>query len=225
MIADPSVRRRDAASSRERLLRAGGRLFAARGPEGATVAMIAREARLNRRMLYHYFGTKEGLYRAVIERAYGEISSVDVALIDTLLPAETLLKRMIRAYHDFFIEHPEVVRLLAWENLREGRSARKLELSAFKAPIVEALRVALARGKKEGRFRSDVDEKQLLISIMALCFFYFSNRFTLGQALGSDLFSPAAIDRRVRHVARLVLDGIRADSRPGAPGKDIERNT
>jgi len=207
--------RRNAEASRERLLKAGVKLFAARGPDGATVAMIAREAGLNRRMLYHYFGTKEGLYRAVIRHAYGQITSVDVALIDTLLPAEELLERMIRAYHEFFIAHPEVVRLLAWENLREGRSARELELSTFKAPIVQALRVALARGKREGRFRADVDEKQLLISCMALSFFYFSNRYTVSRALGFDLLSRRAVERRVRHVVSLLLDGIRADAARG----------
>jgi TetR/AcrR family transcriptional regulator len=135
-----------------------------------------------------------------------------------LLPAEELLEKMIRAYYGFLASHPEFVRLLTWENLRWGRSARALEMDAFKAPIIEALRIALARGKQEGRFRRDVDERQLLISCLALSFFYFSNRHTMSQALGFDLASPAAIESRIQHVLRLLLDGIRAGNGAGLVG-------
>ena len=204
-------RRRNPAASRERLLRAGVKLFSARGPDGATVAMIAREARLNRRMLYHYFESKEGLYRAVIRHAYEELSSIEVELAHVLLPAEELLEKMIRANYRFMAGNPQVVRLLLWENLRQGKAARKIDLSAFKAPIIEALRIALARGKREGRFRRNIDEKQLLISCMALSFFYFSNRHTVSRALGFDMASPGAIDKRIKHVVRLLLSGIRAN--------------
>lgn len=209
--------RRDPEASRERLLRAGVRLFAARGAEGASIAMIAAAARLNRRMIYHYFGSKEGLYRAVIRRAYEQVSSLEVELAHVLLPAEELLEKMVRAYYQFLAGHPEVVSLLTRENLRRGKAARRIGLTAFKAPIIEALRIALARGKREGRFRKDVDEKQLLISCVALSFFYFSNHHTMSEALGFDLLSRRAIERRVRHVVRLVLDGIRTDGlRPSA---------
>ena len=205
-------RRRDPEASRERLLRASMRLFSERGLDGASVDMIARASRLNRRMLYHYFGSKAGLYRAVLKRAYEQIASVEVELAHLLLPVEELLAKMVRAYYDFMVDHPEFVRLLTWENLRQGKAAREINLLPTKAPLIEALRLALTRGKQEGRFREDVDEKQLLISCMALSFFYFSNRHTLSRALAMDMESPAAVDRRVEHVVRLLLDGIRAHS-------------
>lgn len=210
MVAATRKRRRDPAASRERLLRAGLKLFASRGPDGVSVEAIAGEAGLNRRMLYHYFGSKDGLYAAVVERAYQELNSVDVELAYVLLPAEELLEKMIRAYYEFLAGHPEVVRLLTWENLRQGEGLRGLDVSSLKTPIVEALRIALARGKAEGRFRADVDERQLLISCMALSYFYFSNRHTVSRALGIDLTSPEALDARVRHVVKLLLDGIRS---------------
>jgi TetR/AcrR family transcriptional regulator len=212
-------RRRDPEASRQRILEAGVSAFAERGPDAASVADIADRAGLNRRMVYHYFGDKEGLYEAAIRYAYEQISSVEVELSHMLLPAESLLEKMIRAYYHFLASHPDVVRLLTWENLRHGEVARRIDVSSFKAPIIEALRVALARGRQEGRFRNSIDERQLLISCMALSFFYFSNRHTVGQALGFDLTSQAALDRRVRHVVRLLLEGIRADSgsRPAEP--------
>ena len=151
-------------------------------------------------MLYHYFGSKEGLYRASLRHVYGQLSSTEVALADMVLPAEELLERLIRAEYAFLASHPQHVRLLTWENLRRGKAAREADLSSFKAPILEALRIALDRGQREGRFRADVDEKQLLISCLALSFFYFSNQYTLGQALGFDL-DDAGGDREA-HPAR-----------------------
>jgi len=202
-------RGRDPEASRMRLLEAGVKVFADRGPDGASVSMIAKEAHINRRMLYHYFDSKEGLYRAAIRHVYEQLSSTEIALADILLPAEELLARLIRAYYDFLASHPQHVRLLTWENLRQGRSAREADLSSFKTPVIEALRIALDRGRREGRFRADVDEKQLLISCLALSFFYFSNQYTVGQALGFNLASKRAMNERVRHVVNLLLDGIR----------------
>jgi TetR/AcrR family transcriptional regulator len=127
---------------------------------------------------------------------------------------------MVRAYYRFLAEHPEFVRLLSWENLREGRSARRMHLTTLKAPVIQALRIALERGRAEGRFRPDVDEKQLLISCMALSFFYFSNRHTVSMALGVDLASPEAIEQRIAHVLSVLMDGIRSGNglSPATPG-------
>jgi len=201
---------RDPEASRRRLLTAGVRIFSRLGPDGASVSRIVAAARLNRRMLYHYYGSKEGLYRAVLRHVYEQFSAAEVRLADTRLPAEELLARLIHAYYKFLAAHPDHIRLLCWENLRGGRTVRKADIAACKAPIIEALRLALERGRREGRFRRDLDEKQLLISCMALSFFYFSNRHTLSQALGFALGGRRAMARRVRHVVDLLLDGIRA---------------
>ena len=75
-MAGPNGKRaRDAEASRRRLLEAGVKVFSERGPDGGSVSMIARHARINRRMLYHYFGSKEGLYRAAFRHAYEQLSS------------------------------------------------------------------------------------------------------------------------------------------------------
>jgi TetR/AcrR family transcriptional regulator len=205
----PKNHSRDPEASRRRLLEAGVEIFSERGLDGGSVSMIAARAGINRRMLYHYYGSKEGLYRASLRHVYGQLSSTEVALADMVLEVEELLERLIRAEYAFLASHPQHVRLLTWENLRRGKAALDADFSSFKAPILEALRIALDRGQREGRFRADVDEKQLLISCLALSFFYFANQYTLGQALGFDLATPQAIETRIRHVVSLVLDGIR----------------
>ncbi len=211
-MSDKQKRTRDPEATRRRLLEAGIEVFSDHGPDGGSVSMIASAAGVNRRMLYHYYGSKEGLYEAVIRHVYGEFCSIEVELAHVLLPVEDLLRRMIGSYYEFLASHPCHVRLLSWENLRHGRAMRKSDATSMKAPILEALRIALERGQQEGRFRTDGDVKQLLISCMALSFFYFSNQFTVSQALGVSLSSREAIDERVEHVANLVLDGIRVPS-------------
>ena len=206
--AGPS--RRDPAATKARILKAGLKLFSDRGPDATTVEMLAKSARINRRMLYHYFGSKEGLYRAVIRRMYEKSSELEIELSHLMLPAEELLGRLIRAHFEFLSGNPEFVRLLSWENLRHGRTTQKVDLSGLKAPAIQALRLVLNRGKKEGVFRNDLDENQLFISCLALSFFYFSNRYTVSQTLGVDLAKPKAIESRIRHVSELLLDGIRA---------------
>ena len=216
----PSKRPRDPEASRRRLLQAGVKVFSERGLDGGSVSMIAHAARINRRMLYHYFNSKEGLYRAALRRVYQQLSSTEVELADMLLPAEELLARLVRAYYVFLASHPDHVRLLTWENLRQGKASREADLSSFKAPILQALRVALDRGRREGRFRADVDERQLLISCMALSYFYFSNQYTLGQALGFDLAARKTVEKRIDHVVSLLLDGIRAERSDRSDGSD-----
>ena len=210
MPVEKTRQKRDPEASRDRLFSAGVRLFSERGYDGVSVSMLADATRLNRRMLYHYFGSKDGLYRSVVQYAYERLASLDVEPNHLLLPPEELVAEMVRAYYSFLAEHPEIVRLVAWENLREGKTAKTLRLDAQSTPILAALQFALERGKREGRFRKDVDEKQLLISCLALSFYYFSNQHTVGQWLGVDLASEEAIERRVEHVVALLLDGIRA---------------
>src|SRR5476651_1891765 len=76
---------RNPGRTRERILSAALREFAAKGFAGARVDVIARRARINKRMLYHYFGNKEKLFRAILRqkiaerRAWGASLSSDPA--------------------------------------------------------------------------------------------------------------------------------------------------
>lgn len=205
----PPVRKRDPAGSRERLLKAGISLFSTHGPDGVSVKMIAKAARLNRRMVYHYYGNKEGLYVAVLKRVFQDMIKTEVELVNLVLPPEELMARMIRTYYEFLATHPELIRMLSWENLRRGRSAKAMDIQPLKQPILQALHIAMDRGRQEGLFREDVDEKQLLMSIMALSFFYFSNMHTLSHWLEMRLNTRQAIDDRVDHVVKLLMNGIR----------------
>ncbi|NLW87226.1 MAG: TetR/AcrR family transcriptional regulator [Planctomycetes bacterium] len=194
--------------SKQALIDAGIEVFARLGPNAATIEEICAKASLNKRLAYHYFGGKEGLYEAVLEIVYREFYSLEIELGSMLLPAEKLLQTLVARYHEFNSTHPAFVRLISYENLNEGRTAGRLNLKDQKAPVITALRLALKKGQEEGKFRKSIDVHDLLISIVAMCFFYFSNRHTMALLLGAEPLGPGHMKQRVDHVVELLLNGI-----------------
>lgn len=201
-------KKRDTQKSVQRLLDAAIDVFAEQGPQAATVDEICRRAELNKRMLYHYFGGKAQLYHKALEHMYEKLLALDISLGTMLLSVDKLIATIVRQYYTFLKDHRNFVRLICFENLNGGRTARKLKISAQKAPVVTALKLALEKGQTEGRFRRNVDVQKLLVSIMGLCFFYFSNQYTMREIVGDMAMTKPALDRQVKHVVDLVLHGI-----------------
>ncbi|NQU75341.1 MAG: TetR family transcriptional regulator [Planctomycetes bacterium] len=210
-------RHRNAQLSKNRLLESAIEVFARLGPNAASVEEICRKADLNKRMAYHYFGSKAALYRQALAVVYDKFFQLEVSLGTMLLPAEQLLETLVSRYYQFLKDHPAFVRMISYENLNQGHTARQLNLRGQKAPVITAIQLALQKGQAEGRFRQDIDAKQLLVSIFSLCFFHFSNRYTMKQLVGTAATTSAAMNARVRHVVDLLLNGITHEQAPNRP--------
>ncbi|MCF7689014.1 MAG: TetR/AcrR family transcriptional regulator [Cephaloticoccus sp.] len=194
---------------RERLLREATRQFARTGFRGTTVDGIVTAAKVNKRMVYHYFGNKEKLYHAVLTAAYRGLETVEVEALSHTQDIGTLTEEIVRSYFAFLAAHPEFVRLLLWENLNDGQGLAQTDSKLSKDPVLTALNRLLRDGIAAGRIRPDMDARHLLISIIGLCLIYSSNRYTLSQALRMDLGSARVRAQGIRHVTRLLLDGIK----------------
>lgn len=197
--------RRDAAASRRLLLSAARAEFAAKGLMGARVDQIARNAGLNKQLVYHYFGSKDELYFAVLERVYAEIREQERRLtLDDLPPRQAMVK-LIGFSFDYLATHPDFIALLNDEN---GHAARHIAASPrmreMHSPLIDQIRRTLRRGA----FR-EVDPLQLYISIAGLAYFYFSNNRTLSAIFDRDLGKAQAIAARRRHVIDLVMAALR----------------
>jgi AcrR family transcriptional regulator len=203
----PAARRprRDAARTQQAILGAATQEFAAHGLGGARGDRIAARARTNKRMLYYYFGGKDDLFLAVLERAYEGIRADEQALhLEGVAPADAI-RRLIGFTWDYFLRHPEFITLLNTENLYGARHLkRSRKIRALHSPLVALLSDVLARGARERVFRRGVDPVQLYVSIAALGYFYLSNNATLSTIFGRDLRSRAALDARLDHVVELV---------------------
>ena len=194
---DAAVKQRDPERSKNRILLTAEQLFAEKGPS-AGVDLIADKSGLNKRMIYHYFGSKAGLWQAVLLRQYEKAAQVEGDLPrDSNLSDVTA--ELVERYYRFLAEDRCFVKILMHENLQHGRSIRKIPVARTKFPLL----LALEKSIKNAR-RRDLDPNNLLIDCLALCFFYFSNAGTLSSLLETDLQDKKNIQRRIDHVKQIV---------------------
>jgi TetR/AcrR family transcriptional regulator len=150
---------RNPQQTQQRILEAALQEFAAKGFAGARVDVIARRARINKRMLYHYFGDKEGLFREVLRRKIADRSAWLAGAPED--PVERLPFWFQMACRD-----REWVQLLEWEALQWGEKKvideERRQESVGRA--VERVRQQQAKGMLDPQ----LDPGQLLLSMMAL---------------------------------------------------------
>jgi AcrR family transcriptional regulator len=210
--------KRNPDQTKERILQAAFAEFAANGLEGARVDTIAERAQANKGMIYHYYGNKEGLFQAVLERAYEEIRTREQDLDMDGRDTEEAIRDLVAFTFNYFFERPEFIRLLNNENLYHAEHIRtSTRVAELHSPFVEQLKSVLARGARRGTFRTDVDPVQLYITIAGLSYFYFSNASTLGTIFGRDLLTSAARAERLAHITDVVIDYLKA---PALIGQD-----
>ncbi len=197
---------RDPEATREAILGAATDEFAAYGLGGARVDRIAERAGINKRMLYYYFGQKEDLFLAVLERAYAKIRGEELALNLTEVEPTEAIRRLIAFTWNYYLENPSFPILLNSENLHLARHLKKsARVRTLHSPFVATIAEVLDRGARSGLFRAGVDPIQLYISIAGISYFYLSNNYTLSTIFDRDLMSPKAKVERLSHMTDLVL--------------------
>lgn len=201
-----AVTGRNPVRTRQAIIEAATEEFSTLGLGGARIDAIAARAGLNKRLLYYYFGNKEALFQAVLERAYENIRSAEHGLqLDEIDPVEAIRRLVSFTWH-YYIQHPEFITLLNSENLHQASHLKKSQrIRELNSPLIDTLHRVLERGRAEGLFRAGVDPLQLYISIAGLSFFYLSNRHTLSAVFGRDLRQPKAEAERLSHMTELVL--------------------
>jgi AcrR family transcriptional regulator len=202
---------RDAERTRQALLAAAEIEFSAKGLSGARVDVIAEQASANKRMLYYYFGSKEELYLAVLERAYSAMRTAERELnLINLAPLDAI-RRLVEFKFDYCQQHQQIITLLAGENmlgaryLKRSRRLRDVNLS-----LVDAIRALLDSGAATGEIKPGIDPLQLYISMSALSYFYFSNSATLSVAFARQLDSPTERALRRVHAVEVIMAYVKA---------------
>ena len=206
------VREAAAQATREAILKAATKVFAKYGYDGGSVEKISKAAKSYDRMIYYYFGSKEGLFIAVLEGIYQRMDDAEAALdLDTTRPVDALTA-VIRFVLGYYRKNPEFVTLLNTENLHKGRhiskSLRAREYSSRALSIVSEI---LQSGATQGLFRTDLVARDVYLLIAATGYFYTANRHTLTAFLGEPMELPAAVTHWEDFVIETVLRTVRAD--------------
>ena len=201
---------RDPERTRAAILEAATAEFTANGLNGARVDEIARRSGVNKRMIYYYFGDKDGLYLAVLEATYAAIRTAEIGLQLADRDPVDGMRELIQFTWNYFLQHPEFLSLLATENLHRARFLKQSrQIRDLHSPLIEMISGLLERGARQKVFRTGVDPVQLYITIAALGFFYLANRHTLSTIFDRDLVSAENRAARGHHIADVVLGYLR----------------
>ena len=214
MVASPvpsEERSRDAERTRAEILDVATAVFAEQGYSGARVDEIAARTSTTKRMLYYYFGSKEGLYLAVLERAYAGIRALEQQLDVEHLPPVQAIRQLAELTFDHHESHPAFIRLVSIENIhRAEHLATSPVLAELAGPALQVLSGILERGRAEGLFRADVDALDVHMVISAYCVFRIANRHTWSAIFRRDMLDPARRDHYRALLGDLVLEYLTA---------------
>lgn len=200
------VRTNDPERTKADILEVATHEFSEKGLSGARIDEIAERTRTSKRMIYYYFESKEGLYRAVLEESYRRIRSIEATLDLEHKPPLEALAQHVRFTFDYQLANPDFIRLVMVENIHNAvhiaqlSSAQQSNMAA-----IETLRSIVKRGIAAGVMRKDLDPIDLHMSISALCFFNVSNRHTFSTIFKVDMVSLAATAARRESVTDLIL--------------------
>lgn len=209
-VTKSPVRIRDADASRLRILEAAKKEFAIHGLGGARVDQIAERAKANKRMIYHYFESKEGLFTAVLEDAYLDIRAAERKLkLDELEP-EVALDTLVTFTWRYYLKNPQFLTFVNSENLHKARHLKKSSAVKSEYPrFLAVVKSIIDRGVAKGVFRDGIDPIQLNITIAAINYYYLTNRHTGSIIYDRDLMEKERLDERlafnIETIRRIVL--------------------
>jgi AcrR family transcriptional regulator len=196
-------RQRDAGRTRADILDVATAVFAANGFSGARVDEIAELTQTTKRMIYYYFGSKEGLYLRVMEAAYEGIRRLERQLDVAGLSPVDALRRLAESTYDHHTSHRDFVRLVAIENIHNAKYiANSTVIHDLNSTAIDTLEVVLRRGVDDGTLRADVDALDVHMLISSYAIFHVANRYTFRTLFERDLLDASRHD----HYRRLAGD-------------------
>jgi TetR/AcrR family transcriptional regulator len=184
--------------SRAAILQAAASEFAQHGIAGARTDAIAREARVNKALLYYYFKDKETLYGAVLDEAFSGLKTSVFRVLDSALAPREKLLAYVGAYFDFIASNQLYPRLMQREMMRarEGHSQHIDKIiKQYIQPIFGRVSKLMEQGIAEGEFRR-VNPAHVVPSIVAMIVFYFSSAPMMQKIVGFNPLAPERIAER-----------------------------
>jgi AcrR family transcriptional regulator len=200
------IRAQDPQGTRQNILEIASEEFALNGLSGARVDEIAARTRSSKRMIYYYFGDKEGLYVSALENAYRRVREGEAKLDIEGLPPIEALTRLVEFTFDHHHQHEEFIRMVMIENIHHGQYlGRSKVIRDLNVTAIDQIARIYARGVDEGIFRKGLDPVDLHWQVSALCFFNVSNRATFSKIFGRDFGAASELVRLRRNAVDMIV--------------------
>lgn len=200
------TRTQDPEGTRRNILEIASEEFAMNGLSGARIDEIAARTRSSKRMIYYYFGDKEGLYIRALEDAYRLVREGEAKLDTDGLPPLEALRRLVEFTFDHHHQHEEFIRMVMIENIHHGQYLERSDvISSLNVTAIDHIARIYQRGVTEGAFRAGIDPVELHWQVSALCFFNVSNRATFSKIFGRDMGAADELAKLRRNSVDMVL--------------------
>ena len=204
--ARESGRTNDPARTMAEILAVATHEFADKGLTGARIDAIAAATRTSKRMIYYYFGSKDGLYLAVLEEAYRRMRAIESDLHLDDLPPIDALQKLVEFTYDHHRDNEDFIRLVMNENIQRGDYLRQSQsIQKLNSKAIESVRDVYDRGVVQGVFRGGLDPVDIHSAISAFTFFNVSNRHTFGLIFQDRASQDKAATLKRGHVVELIL--------------------
>ncbi|MGX1787906.1 TetR/AcrR family transcriptional regulator [Bosea sp. NPDC055332] len=205
------ARRRDRERTKREILEIAFEEFAENGLLGANTDAIAARAKITKRLIFYYFNTKEELFTAVLEMAYGRMRVAEGNLHLDMLEPEAAIRRLVEFTFDFHQDNPQYVRLVTIENIHRGRHMDgSQKLKEMVRPVIDQIARVLTKGERLGAIRPGIKPIELHMTLNALCIFSVANRHTFEPQFNWDMTSPAARKQRRTEIAEVLWRYVRS---------------
>lgn len=189
------------AITKKKILKAAEEEFSQYGLNAARVDSIAKNAGVNKQLIYAHFVNKENLYSIILERVYARLGEYEQNLVYSEFDGKGTVKKIVLDYFDFLLKNPNFVRLMLWENLNNAKCVGDVRTNLF-----TGTRNLLCKGIEKGIIRSDIDIEQTAMSFNLFCFSAFSNVHTISKLLKKDLYTKEELRKRAEHIADILAD-------------------
>jgi len=208
----PARRERNAAETRRRLLDAAESEFASRGFAGVRLREIAQVVGVQQALIHHYFEDKEGLYRAVLDRAIEQATADSWAILGQTATIEGLVDAFVGLLLRFHSAHSNLLAMLRMEALSGSRTFLDA-IQSKSRPIFEAAEVLLRGFQEKGLLRPDVAPADMIASVLSLSLFPLLEAPLLEALWPAFSPDPSRFEVRKQAIRTMILHGIL----PGPP--------
>ena len=208
-----------APDSRTGILDAAELLFAGRGFRSTTIKAIAAAAGVNTALLYYYFPDKQGLYRAVLERAFGGLIAEGEGRLEGASDPAEAVRAFVALQAAYFGRHPHRPHLFVRELIAHGAEDAAGQLTRLAATLFRRLCDVIERGQAAGQFRADLDARRAAISVVSQVAWMQVARPAIGIFHGAGPGGPTArwTVEFADHAAAFALSALRATAAASPP--------
>jgi AcrR family transcriptional regulator len=204
---------KDAERTRAEIIAVATEEFSTYGYSGGRINEIAERTRTSKRMIYYYFGSKEGLYRAVLYEHYRRLRTDEQDLHLEKLPPLDALKALIHFTFDWYLDHADQVPLVMVENIHQGRHIKTLPtIEILNSVAINVVQNICKRGVADGVIRPGLRPIDIYMSIASASFFNVSNRYTFAAIFGHDMTPKKEAKIRRDAITEMILRYVAVDA-------------